>query len=61
MLTPRSYRRLPLAKASTSVALLATSRNVPASESLPGDLLSEVSAVKAENAACLMTPFSCCT
>lgn len=58
MLTPRSHRGLPLAIAMTSVMLLATSGNVPASEALPGDVENDVSAVKAENAACSMTPFS---
>jgi hypothetical protein len=45
----------------TSGIWLATPGYVSDSGALPGDLLNEVSAVKAENAACVMTPFSCCT
>ena len=51
MLKPREHRGHPLALALTFVMLLATSGYPQASESLPGDLLGAVSAVKAENAA----------
>src|SRR5262245_65871298 len=51
MLIPRAYRGLSISLALASVMLFAPSAYGQSSGSLPGDLETEVSVVKAENAA----------